>query len=191
MAYANRSFPPRFPRKWLSPGQRNIPINISYTAETREVWRVVRDEGGSSSPGGVRARGSAEHERAKDSVVITLPRFFRGVRLLIPRVYIYACLGRTTTTTIIRRRRRRRRVERYTWTKCKGEEEQGGVRIPKMEGIEERRKKRGRGGRNEWARTSRRKRQAREARKSRNAKKEKKRRKGEEEEEVYRPGDPT
>ena len=128
--------------------QRNIPINISYTAETREVWRVVRDEGGSSSPGGVRARGSAEHERAKDSVVITLPRFFRGVRLLIPRVYIYACLGRTTTTTIIRRRRRRR-VERYTRTKCKGEEEQGGVRIPKMEGIEERREKRGRGGRNE------------------------------------------
>ena len=53
-----------------------------------------------TSQGLRRARGSAEHERAKDSVVITLPRFFRGVRLLIPRVYVYACLGKTTTTTI-------------------------------------------------------------------------------------------
>lgn len=110
------------------PGQGNIPINISYTAQTRQVWRV---EGTPPLP----LRGERERERtrqgyvlegrARDSVVITLPRFFRGVRLLIPRVYIYACRGRTTTTTITTRiRRRRRRSRTIRQTKCK-EEEQG------------------------------------------------------------------
>ena len=108
-----------------------------------------------TSQGLRRARGSAEHERAKDSVVITLPRFFRGVRLLIPRVYVYACLGRTTTTIRRRRRRgrRRRRENRTIHTKCKGEEERGEGEerekstknteegMKELEGVEERGKR--------------------------------------------------
>lgn len=94
------------------PRSMNIETTQAGTIYTRAVRDAPRRREGVRAPVGYRKRllrlsrvggigkgprtwkssqgGSSKHERARDSVVITLPRFFRGDRLLIPRMYMYA-----------------------------------------------------------------------------------------------------